>query len=63
MYRLGRRSLVLTRDAPAGTPLSRDLLTTKRPGFGVRPKYLELVLGRPLLRDVEEDDILTWDLV
>ena len=63
MYRLGRRSLVLTRDAPAGTPLTRDLLTTKRPGFGVRPKYLELVLGRPLVRDVEEDDILTWDLI
>ena len=46
MYRLGRRSLVFTRDAPAGTLLSRDLLTTKRPGFGVKPKYLELVLGR-----------------
>ena len=63
MYRLGRRSLVFTRDATAGTPLSRELLTTKRPGFGVMPKYLEMVLGRQLQRDVEEDDILTWDLI
>ena len=33
MYRLGRRSLIATRDLPAGTLLERDMITTKRPGL------------------------------
>lgn len=63
MYSLARRSLIVTRDLPAGTPLERDMLTVKRPGFGIAPKHLELVLGRELRVDVEADDILTWEMV
>jgi sialic acid synthase SpsE len=62
-YSVGRRSLVLARDVRAGTTLSEDMLTTKRPGTGVRPRDLGLVLGRELRVDAEEDDILTWDMV
>ena len=43
MYRLGRRSLIVARDLPAGTVLEADMLTVKRPGFGIAPKHLELV--------------------
>jgi N,N'-diacetyllegionaminate synthase len=63
MYPLGRRSLIVTRDLTAGTQLERDMLTTKRPGFGIAPKHLDLVLGRPLKVDVEADDILLWEMV
>jgi hypothetical protein len=63
MYPLGRRSLIATRDLAAGTVLVPDMITTKRPGFGIAPKQLSLVLGRPLKIDVEEDEILTWDMV
>jgi sialic acid synthase SpsE len=63
MYRLGRRSLVVTRDLPAGTVLEADMLTTKRPGYGIPPKALDIVLGRPLKLDVADDEILTWDMV
>jgi sialic acid synthase SpsE len=63
MFTLGRRSLIVTRDLPAGTVLEPDMITTKRPGYGIAPKHLELVLGRPLKLDVEEDEVLTWDMV
>jgi sialic acid synthase SpsE len=63
MYELARRSLIATRDLAAGTVLEPDIITVKRPGFGIAPKHLELVVGRPLKVDVEEDDILTWDMV
>jgi sialic acid synthase SpsE len=63
MYVLGRRSLIAARDLPAGTTLTVDMITTKRPGFGIAPKHLELVVGRVLKVDVEEDDILLWDMV
>ena len=63
MYTLARRSLVLTRDLPAGSVLEREHLTVKRPGFGIAPKHLEHVVGRTLAQDVEADDILTWDML
>ena len=46
MYTLARRSLIATRDLPAGTVLEADMITVKRPGFGIAPKHLELVVGR-----------------
>jgi len=63
MYTLARRSLIVTRDLPAGTVLERDMLTVKRPGFGVAPKHLDLVLGRALRVNAEADDILTWEML
>lgn len=63
MYRLGRRSLVAARAIPAGTPLEAEMLTVKRPGYGIRPKFLDLVVGRPVKRDIAADEVLTWELV
>jgi sialic acid synthase SpsE len=63
MFTLGRRSLIATRDLAAGTVLEPDMITVKRPGFGIAPKFMDLVLGRPLKVDVEEDEILTWAMV
>jgi sialic acid synthase SpsE len=62
-YVLGRRSLIAARDLPAGTVLEPDMLTVKRPGFGIAPKHFDLVVGRTLREDVEADDVLTWDMV
>ena len=39
------------------------MITTKRPGFGIAPKHLDIVLGRPLKIDVEEDEILLWEML
>lgn len=63
MYPLGRRSLIAARALPAGTILEREMIVVKRPGFGIPPKHLGLVLGRGLKVDVEADEILTWDMV
>ena len=63
MFTLARRSLIVTEDLPAGTVLEPAMLTTKRTGWGIPPKHLDIVLGRPLKIDVEEDEILTWDMV
>lgn len=63
MYALARRSLIAARALPAGTVIEREMITIKRPGFGIPPKHLDLVVGRTLRVDVEEDEILTWDMV
>ena len=63
MYTNARRSLIATRDLPAGTVLEPDMITVKRPGFGIAPKHIDLVVGRALRVDVEEDEILLWEMV
>jgi sialic acid synthase SpsE len=62
-YVLARRSLIAARDLPAGTVLEPEMLTVKRPGFGIAPKHFDLVLGRTLRTDVEADDVITWHMV
>lgn len=40
-----RRSLVATGDIEEGTVITREMLTWKRPGTGISPKYLETIIG------------------
>ena len=63
MYPLARRSIVAAGDIPAGTEITRDMLTTKRPGYGIAPKHLDVVVGRPARVDIEADEVLTWEMV
>jgi N,N'-diacetyllegionaminate synthase len=63
MYTKGRRSIVAATDIPQGTTITAEMLTVKRPGFGVKPKFMELLVGRTARRAIEEDDVVTWDMV
>ena len=61
--REARRSLVLTRDIKAGEIISAEDIMAKRPGTGISPEYTEIVVGRTVKRDLEEDTILRWDMI
>lgn len=61
--REARRSLVLTRSMKAGEKITEKDIMPKRPGTGISPKYTDIVLGRAVKQDLEEDAILTWDMV
>lgn len=63
MYRLARSSLHAATDIAAGTVITREMLTVKRPGYGIEPKHVELLIGRPARTDIEVDDAITWDIV
>jgi sialic acid synthase SpsE len=63
MYRLARRSIVAARPIAEGATISREDLTVKRPGFGIAPKHIDLVVGRSARVPIEDDDIITWDMV
>jgi sialic acid synthase SpsE len=63
MYTLARRSVIAAVDIPAGTVISREMLTTKRPGYGVPPKHIDLLVGRVARVNIEWDDVITWEMV
>ena len=58
-----RRSLVSTKKLKAGTLLKKEHLTFKRPAFGISPKYIDDVIGKPLLVDLNEDEQLQWKMI
>ena len=55
------KSLAVVRDLEAGTVLTEDLLTQKKPGSGIPPSDLAEVVGRRLKRFVKADRLLRWD--
>ncbi len=61
--REARRSLVLTRNMKKGEIITEKDIMPKRPGTGISPKYTDIVIGRKVLCDLEEDTILTWDMI
>lgn len=58
-----RRSLYITEDIRAGEELTPDNLRSIRPGYGLSPKYYDIVLGQRVNRDVPRGTALTWDLL
>lgn len=63
MYTKARRSLVAAVAIRAGTRITRDMLTVKRPGHGIKPKFIEAVVGRTASIDIDEDEVITWEMV
>lgn len=63
MHRIGRRSLVAACNIKAGTVISEEMIAVKRPGFGIATRHLDIVVGRRAIVDIEEDDILTWEMI
>jgi sialic acid synthase SpsE len=60
--RIGRRSFVAAQAIWAGTAVTDDLLAVKRPGFGIPPAMHDAIVGRVARRDIEPDEVLTWDM-
>lgn len=58
-----RRSIISTQDIPIGTQISENMLTVKRPGGGIEPKFWDVVVGRKARMDIRSDDVITWEMV
>jgi pseudaminic acid synthase len=58
-----RRSLYVVTDISAGQVLTRENVRAIRPGLGLPTKYLDMVLGKRVARNVARGTALTWDLI
>jgi sialic acid synthase SpsE len=61
MYKNGRRSVHARVDIPAGTEITDEMLTVKRPGLGIPPHLKEKVVGRTVQKDILSDHWISWD--
>ena len=58
-----RRLLYVVENIKAGAVLTRANVRAIRPGLGLPPKYLEVVLGRTAKEDVKRGTALNWQMI
>jgi len=62
-YLYARRSVTSAAPIPKGTTITRAMLTYKRPGTGINPRFFDMVIGRVARVDIPEDTTITWEMV
>lgn len=58
-----RRSLYIVQDLKQGDLLTDMNVRAIRPGLGLPPKYLDKILGRRIVCDVQKGTPLSWELI
>ena len=58
-----RRSLFVVQDMFAGEMFTAENVRSIRPGYGLSPKYMEVVLGHKTVVDLKKGTPLSWELV
>lgn len=58
---VARKSIVVTKDLLEGHVLTKEDLELKRPGDGIPPKYLEMIPGKKLMKNVKADTTLHFE--
>lgn len=56
-----RRSVLAAKDLKKGTRLTLDSFVYKRPGDGIPPKMVALLVGRELKRDLAKEEKIRWE--
>lgn len=58
--KVARRSIVAKVNIPKGTVITEEMITFKRPGIGLSPKYYKEIIGRRARRDINIDEMIYW---
>jgi pseudaminic acid synthase len=61
--RIFRRSIFAVEDIKAGEELTNDNIKIIRPGFGLKPKHWDKVIGKKAVNKIEKGTPLSFDLI
>ena len=59
--KVARKSIVLNQDVNKDTIIEKEMLSVKRPGTGIAPKFINDVVGKRLNKDLKANSVLKWD--
>ena len=57
------RSLYVTEDMKAGDVITDQNVRSVRPGFGLHPKFLQQILGKKVVCDLNKGDRISMDFI
>lgn len=58
-----KRSIVSKIDIRKGNIIQEDMITYKRPGTGIWPKFNSLIIGKRAIVDIPADTTITWIMI
>ncbi|PTM58855.1 pseudaminic acid synthase [Desmospora activa] len=58
-----RRSLYVSQNIKAGERFTKENLRVIRPGYGLSPKYYDILLGKKVSQNVKKGTPVGWDLI
>ena len=58
-----RKSIVARVGIPKNTKITKDVLIIKRPGTGIKPKYMKKVLGKRTKINIKKEDLIRWKMI
>ena len=61
--KVARRSVVAKVGIPKGTTIAEYMLDVKRPGWGIAPKYINIIIGKKADENIKKDEIVTWKMI
>lgn len=61
--KFGRRSVVSTRTIEEGDTITKDDVTFKRPGTGIEPDMVDIVIDRTAGEEIEANRVITWEMI
>jgi len=56
-----RRSIIAIKDLNPNDIITQDVIAIKRPGTGIHPKFLDLIIGKKVRKRVQKDQPLLWE--
>lgn len=56
-----RKSIVARVDIKRGSTITEDMLTIKRPGIGLAPKYFREIIGKKAKVDIKKDELIKFE--
>ena len=59
--KVARKSIVLNQDVKKGTVLQREMLSIKRPGTGIPPKFINDIIGKEIIEDLKSGTVVLWE--
>ena len=58
-----RKCIYAANNIKKGEVISKDKIEIKGPGGGILPKYLDIIIGRSAVCDIESDTPITWEKI
>lgn len=62
-YKIAHRTIHASRRIPKGARVTRAMLCVKRPGLGIEPSQMDLLIGRRARATIPADSWIRWDMV
>ena len=58
-----RRSIYFVRDLEKGSEITKDDIRRIRPGYGIKPRHFDEIIGKKVTKNIERGDPVNWDIL